>query len=74
LEKEELQQLKTINSMLKTQRACFFKKFPCVEVVWKIRGGAMSLSELNLNELYIKHLGYQMNSFISTVLHEGFPM
>lgn len=74
LKKEEMEQLKTINSMLNTQKSCFFKNFPCLEMVWKIRKGTMSLTELNLNETYIKHLGYQLNSFVSTVLHEGFPM
>lgn len=50
-----------------------FKNFPCIEFKSHFTGHQERLIEVSLNEKLINILRYDINSFISNVLREGFP-
>jgi len=47
--------------------------YPAFELRYRMREGQVKLTELCLNETFIKEVGYTLENFTSTVLTEGIP-
>ena len=50
-----------------------FKNLPCIEFKSHFTGHQERLVEVSLNEKLIRILRYDVDSFVSNVLREGFP-
>jgi len=55
------------------KRLYLLSTYPAFELRYRMRADQVKLTELCLNETFLKEMGYTMQNFSSTVLSEGLP-
>jgi len=55
------------------KRLYLLSTYPAFEMRYRMRADQVKLTELCLNETFLKEMGYTMQNFSSTVLSEGLP-
>jgi hypothetical protein len=55
------------------KRFQIFSTYPAFEMRYRLRDGQVKLTELCLNETFVKEVGYTVENFTNTVLTEGIP-
>jgi len=51
----------------------YFKKYPCINFRCQLDNGRMQFNEIIINENYLDHVGYTIDSFATTTLRDGLP-
>lgn len=47
--------------------------FPCFYIKFRFESSHIHITEISLNELLLKELGYTLDTFVTTVFQEGLP-
>jgi len=55
------------------KRLYILTTFPALEMRYRMKKDGVKLSELCINETFLKEVGYTIQNFTSTVLNEGLP-
>jgi len=62
-----------MRQQVSAKRLYLLSTYPAFEMRYRMRGDQVKLTELCLNETFLKEMGYTMQNFSSTVLSEGLP-
>jgi hypothetical protein len=62
-----------VNEDTEKKKKELFENYPCIQTKYRLKNHQNQLTEILINEMFIKDLGYNVESFADTILSEGIP-